>query len=177
MTGRKWLSTAGPSCHRDASDAVRHLAPIQPNRLNQTIVCCFPAVSRERRKVVGFHSLWPTHDTPQWPPCCTCARPAKRGIRSTMVALFKVGMNKEIAQREHLYCQTAAQGDNGVASCGITMWFFVTLSMSTCLSVYLSERGRAVIESSQEYFSFFFFATLEKKHFKIMTRSGSYNQV
>lgn len=53
-----------------------------------------------------------------------CTAGQKRD-HSTMVPLFKVGMNKEIAQREHLYCQTAARGDNGAASSGNTMWFLL----------------------------------------------------
>ncbi len=58
-------------------------------------------------KVVGFHSLWLTHNTPQWPRVAHMHGQPKEGSQHNSGAL-KGGMNKEIAQREHSYCQIAA---------------------------------------------------------------------
>lgn len=92
-----------PQCQRCSSTPHSYLLKL----LTKTS-CVVSLLSAESNaKVAGFHLLWLTHNTPQWPRVAHMHGQPKEGSQHNSGAL-KGGINKDIAQREHLYCQVAA---------------------------------------------------------------------
>lgn len=123
MTGRKWLSTSRPWCHHDARSTPT-LSSIYSQHSRQTIMYCFPAVSREKCKSGGLLFTLTDAQCSTMAPVSHIYMGSQKRDHSTIVALWKGPWIKRwsgVSPRTVKSLQIRAPGDKAPASPTKTM--------------------------------------------------------